>query len=90
MTEIFILLALEGSIITFFGLLLGFVIYLLTVLSLSEISNTYFGITLRLQILSQTEWTILGGILFSGMIASLIPGLRAYQLSLSDGLSPRI
>ena len=88
--QIFILLALEGSIITFFGLLLGFVIYLLTVLSLSEISNTYFGITLRLQILSQTEWTILGGILFSGMIASLIPGLRAYQLSLSDGLSPRI
>jgi putative ABC transport system permease protein len=28
-------------------------------------------------------------VLAAGVLASLVPGLRAYRLSLSDGLSPR-
>jgi putative ABC transport system permease protein len=30
-------------------------------------------------------WTVL-----AGLFASLLPGLRAYRLSLSDGLTPKI
>jgi putative ABC transport system permease protein len=32
---------------------------------------------------------LLASVLLAGLLASLIPGLRAYRLSLADGLSPR-
>jgi putative ABC transport system permease protein len=35
------------------------------------------------------EWALLGIILLGGTAASLLPGWRAYRLSLADGLLPR-
>jgi putative ABC transport system permease protein len=32
----------------------------------------------------------MGSLLVAGWFASLLPGIRAYRLSLADGLSPRI
>ena len=32
----------------------------------------------------------LGWILLAGSVASLLPGWRAYRLSLADGLTPRV
>jgi putative ABC transport system permease protein len=37
-----------------------------------------------------TQWTVLGAVLVAGMLAGLLPAWRAYRLSLSDGLSPRL
>jgi putative ABC transport system permease protein len=48
-----------------------------------------FGIGLKLSTPSATEWALLASVLVAGLLASLIPGLRAYRLSLADGLSPR-
>ena len=48
-----------------------------------------FGITLRLQAPGSAEWTLMALVLAGGLIASLLPGWRAYRLSLADGLSPR-
>jgi len=48
-----------------------------------------FGIGLKLSAPSLTEWGLLTSVLVAGLLASLIPGLRAYRLSLADGLSPR-
>jgi len=36
------------------------------------------------------QWLLLAGLLLAGWAASLLPGWRAYRLSLADGLSPRI
>jgi putative ABC transport system permease protein len=33
---------------------------------------------------------LLAGVVATGLLASLVPGWRAYRLSLADGLSPRI
>ena len=38
----------------------------------------------------QAEWQLMGAVLAGGLLASLVPGWRAYRLSLADGLSPRI
>jgi putative ABC transport system permease protein len=35
------------------------------------------------------QWALLGAVVLAGMLASLVPGWRAYRLSLADGLSPR-
>ena len=35
------------------------------------------------------QWALWGAIVAAGMLAGLIPGVRAYRLSLADGLSPR-
>ena len=48
-----------------------------------------FGITLRLGAPTAAQWALLGAVLAAGMLASLVPGWRAYRLSLADGLSPR-
>jgi putative ABC transport system permease protein len=49
-----------------------------------------FGIALKLSAPTLTQWVLLGGIVSAGLLASLVPGWRAYRLSLADGLSPRI
>jgi putative ABC transport system permease protein len=38
----------------------------------------------------QAEWQLMAAVLAGGLLASLVPGWRAYRLSLADGLSPRI
>jgi len=48
-----------------------------------------FGVSLTLSAPSATEWMLLLAVLAAGTIASLLPGWRAYRLSLADGLSPR-
>ena len=48
-----------------------------------------FGIGLGLAAPSAAEWQLVGALLGAGWLASLLPGWRAYRLSLADGLSPR-
>jgi putative ABC transport system permease protein len=84
------LLALESALITLGGVLLGIVAtYGVTVLA-SGWAQSRFGIALRLEPPAAGEWTVVGAMLAAGLLAGLLPGLRAYRLSLADGLSPRI
>jgi putative ABC transport system permease protein len=39
---------------------------------------------------SREELTLLAAIVLAGGVASLLPGYRAYRLSLCDGLTPRL
>ena len=48
-----------------------------------------YGIAVKLSAPTTTQWMLIGALLAAGLLASLIPGLRAYRLSLADGLSPR-
>ena len=49
-----------------------------------------FGIGLRLLPPGVAEWQLMAAVLAGGLLASLVPGWRAYRLSLADGLTPRI
>jgi len=48
-----------------------------------------FGITLQATAPTVEQWALFGAVLLAGMLASLVPGWRAYRLSLADGLTPR-
>jgi putative ABC transport system permease protein len=88
--DIVIIMAMEGFLLTLSGIIVGLVILTLAIALAAPYLLNNYGFHLYLSAPSTTEWLILGGILFLGTLTSLIPALRAYFLSLSDGLNPTI
>jgi putative ABC transport system permease protein len=84
------LLALEGALVTLLGVAIGVVAAVLGIALLAPWLQAEFGLALRLSEPTLNEWTLLASLLAAGWLASLLPGVRAYRLSLADGLSPRI
>ena len=84
------LLALEGAIVTVLGVALGALLAALGIAALGPWLQAQYGLALQLSAPTLNEWLLLGGLLAAGWLASLLPGIRAYRLSLADGLSPRI
>ncbi len=83
------LLAVEGALVTLAGVLIGAAVAAAVVLGAGPWVQQQFGITLSTALPSAAQWGLLGAVLAAGMLASLVPGWRAYRLSLADGLSPR-
>jgi len=83
------LLAAEGAWVTLAGALLGAAAASLAVWAAAPWLQSSFGIALRWNAPTATQWGLLGAVLGAGMLASLVPGWRAYRLSLADGLSPK-
>lgn len=92
--ELLLLLALEGFVVTLLGVALGVCLLLLALGCGAPLLEAHYGIALTglrtdkaavLDLLRMCAW-----VLSAGSVASLIPGWRAYSLSLSDGLTPRL
>jgi putative ABC transport system permease protein len=88
--QLLLLLAWEGAWVTLSGVALGAAAAALALAGLGGWAQVQFGITLHGAAPSSAEWQLLGAVLGAGWLASLIPGWRAYRLSLADGLSPRV
>ena len=88
--HVLLLLASEGALVTLLGVALGSLLTLVFIAAAGSWMQTRFGITLQLSAPSGTQWLVLASVLLAGLLASLVPALRAYRLSLADGLSPRI
>ncbi len=88
--QLMLLLAAEGALVTLAGALLGAVTCLLTIAVSSGWVRSHLGIDLRSRWPTGNEWMLFAAVLVAGWVASLMPGIRAYRLSLADGLSPRI
>ena len=84
------LLALEGAIVTVLGVALGTLLAALGIAALGPWLQAHYGLALRLAAPTLNEGLLLAALLAAGWLASLLPGVRAYRLSLADGLSPRI
>lgn len=84
------LLAAEGLLVTASGVVLGALACWGAVALLGGWVQSHFGITLQLLPPGPAEWQLMAAVLAGGLLASLVPGWRAYRLSLADGLSPRI
>ena len=84
------LLALEGGLVTLLGVVIGVALAALGIAALSPWLQSQFGLALRLSEPTLNEWLLLASLIAAGWLASLLPGIRAYRLSLADGLSPRI
>jgi putative ABC transport system permease protein len=86
---IFALLIIEGAIVTALGALLGAVACAVAIALLAPLAQIRFGVGLQLGWPTAVEWALLAAVLLAGTLASLLPGWRAYRISLSDGLSPK-
>lgn len=86
--DLFLMLAAEGLLVTALGALLGCGLLLAGILGLAPLARD-FGIHLSLRPPSGTDLLLLGSILATGLLASLIPGWRAWRMALADGLTPR-
>jgi putative ABC transport system permease protein len=87
--HVLLLLAAEGALVTAGGVLLGVAATVAAVLFAAPLLQQQFGITLSASAPTAGQWGLLAAVLAAGMLASLVPGWRAYRLSLADGLSPR-
>ena len=84
------MLAIEGAMVTLLGVALGVVAVALAIVALAPWLQSAYGITLTLSAPSAEQWGLMGAVLAAGLLASLVPGWRAYRLSLADGLSPPV
>lgn len=87
--HVLLLLAAEGALVTLAGALLGAAMAAAAVLGAGPLLQREFGITLSAAAPTAAQWGLFGAVIAAGMLASLVPGWRAYRLSLADGLSPR-
>jgi putative ABC transport system permease protein len=87
--QVLLLLATEGALVTLAGALLGALVAGAAVWLAGPVLQQRFGITLLPGLPTPAQWALFGAVLLAGMLASLVPGWRAYRLSLADGLSPR-
>ncbi len=83
------LLLLEGALLTAVGALLGALACAAAIALLSPWVQARFGLGLSLAWPTSEQLWLLGAVVLAGTAASLLPGWRAYRLSLADGLSPR-
>jgi putative ABC transport system permease protein len=83
------LLTIEAALVTLAGSLVGALVSAAAVWAAGPWLQMRFGITLQPGLPTAAQWALWGAIIAAGMLAGLIPGVRAYRLSLADGLSPR-
>ncbi|MCU0968020.1 MAG: ABC transporter permease [Rubrivivax sp.] len=83
------LLAIEGSLVTAAGALIGALAAAAFTVGAAPWAQRWFGVSLQGDAPTGTQWLLVGAVLAAGMLASLVPAWRAYRLSLADGLSPR-
>jgi putative ABC transport system permease protein len=88
--QVLALLAAEGLLVTGLGALLGAAAAAVAVVAAGPWVQSQFGITLAASAPTPEQWALFGAVLVAGLVASLVPGWRAYRLSLVDGLSPRL
>lgn len=88
--DIFLLLMMEAVGITLLGALAGIVLLGVLTAALAPLAATHYGLIIELRFVGSGELLLLAAVVAVGVLASLLPGYRAYRLSLADGLTPRI
>lgn len=84
--EIFALLAFEAATIAILGIILGFVNVYGAMALLQPFIENVTGLYIEIAMPNFREILMLVGILFASIVAGIIPAIRAYLTSLSDGL----
>ncbi|PCD75772.1 hypothetical protein CLN94_12340 [Pseudothioclava arenosa] len=89
-TRIFALIVTEAAILSAVGLFLGLVLLTLATFVTDPILSARFGLRLGLNAFGARELATLSIIFCAGLLASLIPAVRVYRMTLADGLSVRL
>ena len=88
--HVFALIIGEAFGLTLAGVLAGVALLYAILLSIRQPVEHHFGIHLAQAGLSSHELLLLALVLLAGLLVGILPGYRAYRLSLADGLSIRV
>ena len=83
------LLVLEAVLTAAVGALSGVVLLYIGLLIAQPMMDNAFGLWLPIEAPSIRELYVLLGVLVAGAIVSMVPAVRAYRLSLADGMIVR-
>jgi putative ABC transport system permease protein len=83
------LLATEAGFLTLTGVLLGALLLYAALMVLEPTIDRVYGLHLSIDPPAPGEWLTLAAIVLAGIGAGFIPALRAYRLSLADGMTVR-
>ena len=86
--SILMLIVWESFLIGVAGIALGVVMTQLVAFIFHDVLLQTYGIKVHMGWPSLAAWGSIGLLLLGALIASLIPAIRAYRMSLSDGLNP--
>ena len=82
-------LAEDDGALTTLGIAAGLALLAATLAGIAPFVQAHYGIVLSAGAPSLNEWRLMAAILATGLLTSLVPGWRAWRLSLADGLTPR-
>jgi len=88
--HVFGLFVSEAALLGLAGAALGVALMYAAVLALRPFATGAFGLHLPLTALEGSDLALLGLVICAGLLAGTVPALRAYRLSLADGLTMRI
>jgi putative ABC transport system permease protein len=88
--HIFLLIIGESFLLTFGGVLAGICIAALTLSALESALVQHYGLSLSTAFTLSSMLPLFSGLIAAGLLAGLLPAMRCYRRSLSDGLSPEI
>jgi putative ABC transport system permease protein len=88
--HVFLLMLCEGLGLALAGSAAGFAVVQLASLSFAPALLAHFGLTIDIIAPGPEEWQLLVAVAGAGLLVSIVPGWRAYRLSLTDGLSPKV
>lgn len=86
--DLLAMLALEGLVVMAAGALLGLVLLSALAAAFGPYLEATYGVALQAVWPTPGEWPLLAAAVAAGFCVSLLPGWRAYRLSLADGLMP--
>ncbi|MFK7881474.1 ABC transporter permease [Roseobacter sp.] len=84
------MLVLEASVMAAIGAALGLALLYISLFVAQPWVDRAFGLWLPINAPSMRELLVLVGVVLAGAIVSLIPALRAYRMSLADGMMVKI
>ena len=84
------LLVLEAVLMAAFGAILGLALLYLGLFVGQPLIDSAFGLWLPIEAPTLRELWAMFGVVVSGAIVSMVPALRAYRMSLADGMMVRI
>ena len=80
----------EAAFLTLLGLAAGVGLLYLLLAAAQPVLASELGLFIAIGAPSLREWLLLATVLSAGVLAGVLPGWRAYRMSLTDGLSIRV
>ncbi len=87
---VFALLLLESVVIAFVGAVLGIALLYAGLIIAQPWIDAAYGLWLPIHAPGLQEGLVIGGVMLASAIVSAVPAVRAYRLSLADGMNVRI